>query len=150
LKTPVRAPLARPDRSFYSSTPAFGRFGIRWFTPQLMSTTQSHGHVEFNWLTNGTLSYLFDGQPVQCPPDRLVMFWAGVPHQAVGVPQPTTDHGPFEQCNIYLPLDDFLYLPKLGALTETVMGGGIVALPADSTTPETLGRWYRDYRSGDT
>ena len=28
----LKAPLARPDRRFYSSTPAFGRFGIRWFT----------------------------------------------------------------------------------------------------------------------
>ncbi len=120
---------------------------MRWFAPQLMRTPHSHGHVEFNWLTEGRLSYLFNGQPVEAPSNRLVLFWAGVSHQAVGVPQPADEK--VRQCNIYLPLDSFLYLPKLGTLTETIMGGGVVALPGDSTNVETLQRWYRDYRSGD-
>ncbi len=142
-----RAPVARPDRRFYSSAPAFGRFGIRWFTPQLMQAPHSHGHVEFNWLTAGSLSYLFDGQRVDAPANRLILFWAGVSHQAISVPT----RGPEQprQCNIYLPLDSFLYLPKLGALTETIMSGGVVALPGDALSAETLQRWYRDYRSGD-
>lgn len=142
-----KAPLARPDRRFYASTPAFGRFGIRWFTPQLMLQPHSHGHVEFNWLSEGELAYLFNGQPVKAPSGQLVLFWAGVSHQAVGVPQSTGER--VRQCNVYLPLDNFLYMPKLGALTETVMGGGVVALPADSASVDTLQRWYRDYRSGD-
>lgn len=112
-----------------------------------MVTPHSHGHVEFNWLSEGTLSYLFNGQPVTVPSGRLVLFWAGVSHQAIGVP-PSTDVW-CRQCNIYLPLDSFLYMPKLGAMVETIMGGGVVALPADSTNAETLQRWYRDYRSGD-
>ena len=145
--TRSKAPLARPDRKFYSSTPAFGRFGIRWFAPRLMAVPHSHGHVEFNWLTEGKLSYLFNGQPVAAPSGRLVLFWAGVSHQAVGIPQPTGSR--IQQCNIYLPLDSFLYQPKLGALTETIMGGGVLALPADAMSHDTLQRWYRDYRSGD-
>ena len=142
-----RAPVARPDRKFYASAPAFGRFGVRWFTPQLMLAPHSHGHVEFNWLTAGSLAYLFNGQRVDAPSNRLVLFWAGVSHQAVGVPAEPGQ--PARQCNIYLPLDSFLYLPKLGSLTETIMGGGIVALPTDAVSAETLQRWYRDYRSGD-
>ena len=142
-----RAPVPRPDRRFYSSTPAFGRFGIRWFTPQLMAAPHSHGHVEFNWLSTGSLGYKFNGQPVEAPSNQLVLFWAGVSHQAVGVPAAAPERA--RQCNIYLPLDSFLYLPKLGKLTETIMGGGVVALPSDSISPETLQRWYRDYRSGD-
>jgi len=142
-----RAPVARPDRKFYASAPAFGRFGIRWFTPQLMLLPHSHGHVEFNWLTTGSLSYSLNGHKVDAPANRLVLFWAGVSHQAIGVPCGAPE--PARQCNIYLPLDTFLYLPKLGTLTETIMGGGVVALPADSISAETLQRWYRDYRSGD-
>jgi AraC-like DNA-binding protein len=142
----TKAPLARPDRKFYATAPAFGRFGMRWFSPQLMSVPHSHGHVEFNWLTGGKLDYLFNGQPVVAPSGRLVLFWAGVSHQAVSVPQATAH--PIRQCNIYLPLDSFLYQPKLGGLTEMIMGGGVVALAPDAIGIDTLQRWYGDYRSG--
>lgn len=143
----LRAPVARPDRVFYSSLSAFGRFGMRWFTPQTMARPHSHGHIEFNWLTEGTLGYRLDGHSVEVPAQRLVLFWAGVSHQAVSVvPAPNADA---RQCNIYLPLDTFLYLPKLGRLTDTIMGGGVIALTADSMDGQTLQRWYRDYRSGD-
>lgn len=141
------APLPRPDRRFYASSKAFGRFGIRWFDPQLMEKEHWHGHIEFNWLTQGGMSYLFDGRPIQIPPRRLAMFWAGIPHRTVHI-----DRGPggaARQCNIYLPLDTFLYMPNLGRLTETMMGGGVIVLTADAVDDALLERWYRDYRSGD-
>jgi AraC-like DNA-binding protein len=40
-------------------------------------------------------------------------------------------------------------MPKLGRLTETMMGGGIVALSPETIGEDTLLRWYQDYRSGD-
>lgn len=141
------APVPRPDRKFYSQTPAFGRFGIRWFDPQLMPTEHFHGHVELNWLTDGSMDYAFDSRPVHIPAKRLVMFWAGIPHQTTRL-----DRGPngdSRQCNVYLPLDSFLHMPKLGQLTETMMGGGIVALSPETIGADTLHRWYQDYRSGD-
>jgi AraC-like DNA-binding protein len=141
-----RAPVTRPDRRFYSSMSAFGRFGMRWFAPQIMPAPHSHGHVEFNWLTGGELDYVFDGRKVTAPANRLILFWAGVSHQAIGVPDLRA--GDVRQCNIYLPLDSFLYLPKLGALTDCIMGGGVIALPPDAVDMATLTRWYRDYRSG--
>ena len=57
-------PTPRPDRSFYASGKAFGRFGIRAFPPQIMRAPHSHGHIEFNWLTNGCMGYVFDGGPI--------------------------------------------------------------------------------------
>src|SRR5690606_18561497 len=48
------APVPRPDRRFYAQTQAFGRFGIRWFDPQIMPREHSHGHIELNWLTAGS------------------------------------------------------------------------------------------------
>lgn len=142
-----RAPVTRPDRTFYSALSAFGRFGMRWFAPQVMLSPHSHGHIEFNWLTDGSLDYLFDGRSVGAPANRMILFWAGVSHQAVGVPPTPAPN--VRQCNIYLPLDTFLYLPKLGNLTDTIMGGGVIALSADAVDTGTLQRWYRDYRSGD-
>ncbi len=120
---------------------------MRWFHPQVMSTPHTHGHIEINWLEQGSLAYKFDGRDVRAPSGQIVFFWAGVSHQAVSVPPRSVD--PVRQCNIYLPLDTFLYQPKLGSLTEVIMGGGVVSLPPDFMDVATLRRWYRDYRSGD-
>ncbi|WP_196258984.1 helix-turn-helix domain-containing protein [Pelagibacterium limicola] len=144
--SPAPGPAPRPDRKFYANTRAFGRFGVRWFAPLLMSSEHWHGHIEFNWLTGGSMEYLFDGRPVRIPANRLAMFWAGIPHQTVGI-----DTGPAQdsrQCNIYLPLDAFLYMPNLGDLTETMMAGGVALLPEDAADTALLQRWYADYRSG--
>jgi AraC-like DNA-binding protein len=141
------SPVPRPDRKFYASTAAFGRFGMRWFDPQLMPSEHYHGHIELNWLTSGCMDYSLDGKPLTIPSGRLVMFWAGVPHKTVSI-----DRGPANdsrQCNVYLPLDTFLHMPRLGRLTETMMAGGVIALAPDTIGTETLRRWYEDYRSGD-
>lgn len=143
----VPRPMPRPDRRFYSATHAFGRFGIRWFDPVLMATAHSHGHIEFNWLTEGEMHYLFDDRPVTVPSGQLIMFWAGVSHRLVSL-EKEPEASP-RQCNVYLPLDSFLYMPKLGRLTEIMMGGGVVALSPDTIGEDTLHRWYQDYRSGD-
>jgi AraC family transcriptional regulator, melibiose operon regulatory protein len=140
-------PVPRPDRQFYAKSSAFGRFGIRWFDPQLMPDEHFHGHIEMNWLTVGSMDYVIDSHPLTVPANRLVMFWAGIPHRTVSV-----DRGPSgdaRQCNVYLPLDSFLHMPNLGALTETMMGGGVIALPLDTISNDTLVRWYNDYRRGD-
>jgi len=140
-------PVPRPDRRFYAQSSAFGRFGIRWFDPVVMPREHYHGHIELNWLTAGNMSYVIDGHDVLAPDNRLVMFWAGIPHQTVAV-----DRGPdndSRQCNVYLPLDSFLHMPNLGKLTDTMMGGGVIALDPGTIGSDTLHRWYEDYRRGD-
>ena len=139
-------PLPRTDRRFYSSSAAFGRFGMRWFKPVTMPKQHSHGHIELNWLTAGHIDYLIDGHPVYVPAERLIIFWAGIPHQTVGLDR--GGEGAGLQCNVYLPLDTFLLMPNLGKLLDTMMGGGVIALPAGTIGNETLRRWYDDYRSG--
>ena len=141
------APVPRPDRSFYAQTKAFGRFGMRWFDPQIMPEAHFHGHIELNWLTAGSMDYVFDNRSVHIPSRRLIMFWAGIPHQTVALDRGRKADS--RQCNVYLPLDSFLYMPKLGRLTETMMGGGIIALSPETIGEDTLTRWYQDYRSGD-
>jgi AraC-like DNA-binding protein len=137
-------PTPRSDRSFYASGKAFGRFGIRAFRPQIMTAPHTHGHIEFNWLTGGSMDYVFDGGPLTVGANRLVAFWAGIPHQTVGL----TGTEEERQLNIYLPMDAFLEMPQLGRLTETLMGGGVIQLSPDCIGLETLERWHGDYRSG--
>src|SRR6185312_6957991 len=78
-------PIPRPDRRFYSSKSAFGRFGMRWFKPVVMPQEHAHGHIELNWLTAGHMDYRIDGHALSLSSQRLIMFWAGIAHQAVGV-----------------------------------------------------------------
>lgn len=139
-------PTPRPDRSFYASGRAFGRFGVRSFPPQLMAAPHSHGHIEFNWLTDGAMDYLFDGRPVLVGAHRLVAFWAGIPHQTVKLHNTSAAR----QLNIYLPMDAFLHMPQLGLLTETLMGGGVIQLNPETVGIDALDRWHQDYRSGDS
>lgn len=141
------APVPRPDRNFYAQTKAFGRFGMRWFDPTIMPEPHFHGHIELNWLTSGAMHYVFDNGSANIPSRRLIMFWAGIPHQTVALDRGSRNDS--RQCNVYLPLDTFLHMPKLGRLTETMMGGGIVALSPETIGEDTLLRWYQDYRSGD-
>ncbi|SMQ62547.1 transcriptional regulator, AraC family [Devosia lucknowensis] len=137
-------PLSRPDRSFYASAKAFGRFGIRSFTPRTMPEPHSHGHIEFNWLSAGEMDYRFDGGATTIGAGRLVAFWAGIPHQTVALRGAEAAR----QLNIYLPMDAFLEMPQLGRLTDTLMGGGVVELAAGCAGLDMLERWHADYRSG--
>lgn len=140
-------PMPRPDRRFYASSRAFGRFGIRSFAPGTMPAAHSHGHIEINWLTQGTMDYVCDGRAVSVPSNRLIAFWAGIPHQTVAL-SPEAAAG--RQVNVYLPLDSFLHMPRLGGLTATLMGGGFVCLKPGAVGLDTLERWHADYRSGNS
>lgn len=142
----VSHPVGRPDRQFYARSIAFGRFGMRWFSPVLMEAAHSHGHIEMNWLSVGRLDYLFDGKPVTVPGHRLAIFWAGVPHQIVSLDRGSGDDA--AQCNIYLPLDAFLHMSHVDNLHEAMMGGGVICFDEDTVGPGTLRRWYGDYRTG--
>ena len=110
----VQTSLAHSDRHFYTDKRVFGRFGMRIFTPSLMEKAHWHGHVEANWLTSGQMHYLVDGVHKIIPSNHLVVFWAGVPHQLTKVDG--TDDPEQKLCNIYLPLDAFLFMPHLAKL----------------------------------
>jgi AraC family transcriptional regulator, melibiose operon regulatory protein len=136
-----------PERRFYSRTKAFGRFGMRVFTPTLMDRPHWHGHVEANLIRYANLTYVVDGQRITVAADQLLLFWAGIPHQLVSV-QPTSSSPP-ELFNIYLPLDTFLYMPHIPDLQVALLTGGMVQLPQDLCTSDQLYRWYSDYRSNE-
>ncbi len=135
------------ERRFYASNRAFGRFGMRIFEPQVMPQPHWHGHIEANFAIDMTMIYDMDGQIVDVPPNRLVLFWAGIPHCLTSV-QPLSP-GIQKLCNIYLPLDAFLMMHHITSLQVTLLGGGLIALPEALCSAAQVHRWYADYRSGD-
>jgi AraC-like DNA-binding protein len=140
-------PVPNHDRHFYSRNRAFGRFGIRIFDPVLMARPHWHGHVELNFSMNFQMSYDFDGTSLIVPEGRLVLFWAGVPHQLTGVER--QGDGPKRLANIYLPLDSFLQMHHIMPLQAALIGRGMVVLPDSLCDSDLVQRWYLDYRSGD-
>jgi AraC family transcriptional regulator, melibiose operon regulatory protein len=139
---------ASPERRFYAQTKAFGRFGMRIFKPVLMQRPHWHGHVELNYVRNARMIYAFDGQSIVVEPDQPVFFWAGIPHQLIAI-----EHSPGsepELCNIYLPLDTFLFMSNIPDLQVALLTGGMVPIASELCPFALLKRWYADYRLNDT
>jgi AraC-like DNA-binding protein len=140
-------PVPNHDRHFYSQNRAFGRFGIRIFEPVTMPQPHWHGHIEANFASNVRMTYDIDGTRLVVPESRLVLFWAGVPHQLTRVDQ--LSDGPMKLANIYLPLDSFLQMRHIMPLQVALIGRGMVVLPEALCDDALVQRWYADYRSGD-
>jgi AraC family transcriptional regulator, melibiose operon regulatory protein len=140
-------PVPNHDRHFYSQLRAFGRFGIRIFEPVLMAQPHWHGHIEANFASDIRMTYDIDGTRLIVPENRLVLFWAGVPHQLTGVER--LSDAPARLANIYLPLDSFLQMRHIMSLQVAMIGRGMVVLPEQLCDESLVQRWYADYRSGD-
>lgn len=140
-------PVPNHDRHFYSQNRAFGRFGIRIFEPVVMPQPHWHGHIEANFASNVQMTYDIDGTRLVLPEKRLVLFWAGVPHQLTRVDR--LADGPMKLANIYLPLDSFLQMRHIMPLQVALIGRGMVVLPQALCDDALVQRWYADYRSGD-
>ncbi|EAR52979.1 regulator of melibiose operon [Oceanicola granulosus HTCC2516] len=135
------------ERHFYALSSAIGRFGMRLFVPTVMASPHWHGHVEGNFVTGARLVYDVDGDRVDVPENRLILFWAGLPHQLREV-IPTGDAPP-RLANIYLPLDSFLYMPHIARLQVSLLGGAMAALPEEACSAERIEGWYKDYRANE-
>jgi AraC-like DNA-binding protein len=140
-------PVPNHDRHFYSQQRAFGRFGIRIFEPMIMPQPHWHGHIEANFSTNFRMTYDIDGTRLTVPENRLILFWAGVPHQLTSIER--LEDRPIRLANIYLPLDSFLQMRHIMPLQVAMIGRGIVVLPEALCDEALVQRWYADYRSGD-
>ena len=147
--TPTRRvhAAAAHERHFYSTSRAFGRFGMRIFEPQMMQAPHWHGHVEANFALHHSMEYDVDNQPVHVPEARLAVFWAGIPHQLRAV-TPSGNQPP-RLCNIYLPLDAFLMMHHITPMQVALLGGGLLLVPRALCSEDMVLRWYADYRSGD-
>ncbi len=135
------------ERRFYATDKAFGRFGMRLFSPSTMPMPHWHGHIEANYLTGASMVYDFDGDRVVVPPGQLVIFWAGVPHQLIDlIPDGSGDP---QLANIYIPVDSFLFMTHISEMQIALLGGALAFLPGELCNRSDIDRWYRDYRSND-
>lgn len=141
-----RSPGHPEERRFYAGSRAIGRFGMRLFDAHLMAAPHWHGHVEGNFVSGGSMTYLVEGEAIEVPEGRLALFWAGIPHQLVRLSP--SGSAPVRLANVYLPLDAFLFMPHVGRLQVALLAGGMACLAPGLVTRERVEGWYGDYRSG--
>ena len=121
-------------------------FSCRQGKPTAQRQAHWHNEIEINFLTRGTISYLWHGrlEPITAP--ALVLFWGGMPHQVI---EARDDPECFW---IYIPLAWFLqwHLPK--NFTQAVLSGRLVENEVADRMPPLLGlarQWRRDLRQND-
>lgn len=114
--------------------------------PRVMPAAHWHGHVECNWFFHGTAEYALEGRRMRLPQGRLVMFWAGIPHQLTAL-YPDGDH-PVETHHLSIPLDVFLFMNCIGPVQNALLNGEVLALPVASCEARTIRGWLDDFVSG--
>ncbi len=96
--------------------------GFRVWRGQPFSSMPFHWHdqVEINYAVGGSLTYLLAGSVVRVPPNRLALFWAGMPHSVVSQSQVETFYW------IYVPLVWILRWGLPNSFMRRVMSGDMV------------------------
>ncbi|QFT30287.1 Melibiose operon regulatory protein [Labrenzia sp. THAF82] len=147
---PVRSVFGPEDAdrpSFVGGKPVvFGQFAMRRFVP-VRHGLDWHGHVEFNWLTGGEMTYRFETDKVVLPEGQMCFFWAGIPHQTVDLNPVQASN--YQLTNMYFPLDVFLSFRGIGRIQRALLSGAVLVVPEHLAIGDIPGRWHQDYQSKD-
>lgn len=106
-------------KKFDKERGAFRPYGLtcELWKPGLMQKPDRHNEIEINYLTEGSLTYLFRGSKITIPKNRLALFWGLVPHQIVSYDK----SAPYYVCTI--PLTQFLEWKLPGFYIDRVLKG---------------------------
>lgn len=114
-----------------------------WYgQPSLMDTAHRHNEIEINFLESGAMHYWLGRGRVEIPQQRLLIFWASIPHQLVYLEENTRFYW------LTLPLNDFLRWRLPSQMHEAVLNGEWLfderENPIDSLL---LKNWLSDFAS---
>jgi AraC-like DNA-binding protein len=119
----------------------YGLTCVLW-SPTRMPRPDRHNEIEGNFLRSGSLTYLLGGRRTTFAAGRLVLFWAGMPHQIVR----WETNEPYYV--LTLPLGWFRACGFPDHFAHPVTNGEIVSDPAATPGDEKrLARWLDDFRS---
>ncbi|MAZ27031.1 MAG: transcriptional regulator [Cytophagaceae bacterium] len=109
-------------KKFDKERGAFRPYGLtcELWKPGLMQKPDRHNEIEINYLTEGSLTYLFRGSKITIPKNRLALFWGLVPHQIVSYDK----SAPYYVCTI--PLTQFLEWKLPGFYIDRVLKGEVL------------------------
>lgn len=130
--------------TFDESRRAFKPYGLTCevWTPSLMRKPDRHNEVEINYFTEGSMTYLFQGNQIQIPPKKLAIFWGLIPHQIVH----HEGLSPYYVCTI--PLSQFLAWKLPSAFVDRVLKGEILLEASEESSIHDeylLRHWSQDF-----
>ena len=107
-----------------------------------MDVAHTHGEVELNWMVTGAATYFLAGRFQSLTPNRLALFWAGIPHQLVKAAANT------EFIWLTVPLAWLLQWRITPAFTKRLLAGNLIEDPQSSPADGTqLQRWVNDLKA---
>ena len=121
------------------------QFNTDFRLPSVMTVMHQHDEVEINFLLSGSFTYLMAGRLTTVPAGRLAIFWAGIPHQLVGI----------KECGrcfwFSIPLSWILQknFPKW-YMEALFTGRSWVDASPDQGDPDLCRRMHEDLKSGNT
>jgi AraC family transcriptional regulator, melibiose operon regulatory protein len=132
---------------FDPTRPDFSPYGfscVRW-TPTAMPRCDRHNEIELNLLKGGTLVYLMGGRKVAVPAGRMIVFWAGVPHQVLEF------EGLTDYFVLTIPLAWFLQWRLPDHFTQPILHGRMIVEPDEGRLASDWARfesWSEDATMG--
>jgi AraC family transcriptional regulator, melibiose operon regulatory protein len=111
---------------------------------ELMPSPHMHSQIELNYVTEGFMTYRFDGRTVTVDAGQFVFFWGTVPHQVIEKADCT------RFVCLYLPLSTFRTLSISDLLNRTLLSGGLIKANRILAGEETaFHRWHNELLSHD-
>ncbi|MBN2007879.1 helix-turn-helix domain-containing protein [candidate division KSB1 bacterium] len=95
-------------------------FTVEKWTPKLMSKPDRHNEIEINLLAGGSITYLINDRKIMVTSERLVVFWALVPHQIIHF----DNDAPYYVCTI--PFAQFMNWHLPATFVDHILKGDIV------------------------
>jgi AraC-like DNA-binding protein len=109
-----------------------------------MGRDHAHADIELNFLFSGSVRYFFGGRFQDMPNQRLVAFWASIPHQVIASAEGT------EFGWVCIPLAQFLrYDLSQSVMKRLLAGDFIIDAAEDAEDGQRLRRWTADLRRRD-
>lgn len=126
----------------------FRPYGLtsEFWIPNLMKKPDRHNEIEINYLTEGSITYFFQGSKITIPARSLTVFWGLVPHQIIKY----TGSKPYFVCTI--PLTQFLEWRLPSRFIDRVLKGEIIIENSgehSSFDEFLLNNWIKDRSTKD-
>lgn len=119
-----------------------GEFLVEFQPVSKMNKAHWHDHIEINYLSSGTLLYLFNGQRIRLGPGTTYCFWARMPHQVVRFEEPA------ELTCAYVPFPAFLALSVPNEIKSSILSGVMMSSRNSSAFDTSLfDRWATEWET---
>jgi AraC-like DNA-binding protein len=117
-------------------------FALWYGQPSLMDSAHRHNEIEINYLESGAMHYWVGSGRLEIPRQKLLVFWASVPHQLIYLEEQTRFYW------LTIPLNYFLHWRMDAQLQEAVLNGEWLFEQNDYPVDALLlNNWLKDYES---